>query len=101
MNKYQALNLIKEKVPKEKLFDEFKREQNMTLENIQKNKYLSRVINNLICLKPETKAYIVTINMLISFTVLIIFSLNNISIYTFIFTMIMIFFYKLYNLRCP
>lgn len=93
MNKYQILNLIKEKVPKEKLFDEFKKEQNrFTLESIQRDKLFLNIINNLYCLKAKTKAYIIIISILIFFVASTFFMLNNISIFTFLFISMMAFF---------
>lgn len=93
MNKYQILNLIKEKVPKEKLFDEFKKEQNrFTLESIQRDKLFLNIINNLYCLKAKTKAYIIIISILIFFVASTFFMLNNISMFTFLFISMMAFF---------
>ena len=103
MNKYQILNLIKDKVPQEKLFDEFKKEQSIfTLENTKRDKLFLNIINNLYSLKAKTKAYIILTNMLIFFTVSItFFVLNNISIFTFLFISIMAFFINIVILDVP
>jgi len=103
MNKYQILNLIKDKVPQEKLFDEFKKEQSIfTLENTKRDKLFLNIINNLYCLKAKTKAYIILTNMLIFFTLSITFFISkNISIFTFLFISMMAFFINIVILDVP